>query len=232
MSRRSTTNPWNWISDFKNSEGGQTEKVFTMIIVKENNINKAWRNVLQQLYHDGFTPQDERFFKYDTVVIEMNSPQICDPDPSFPINKENIDIINTFIITGKDEDKVCHEWTKLYYHRLFDEPNSQIEYIIDRIKNNRVGIACNWIKEDQHNEIKPCMLSITATDEHGKLNFQLHARACNAYDKMLMNLQEFITLQQYIAQRCNLELGRFTMFIDYAQIANKDKEQVEQIISK
>lgn len=201
-----------------------------MIIIQENNVNKAWRQALSKLYSDGFEPQDIRFFRMDTVVIEMNTPELSEPDPLFPISEENIDIINDFIISGKNEDKVCHEWTKLYYHRLFDEPNSQIEYIIDRVNNDRVGIACNWIKEDQNHEIKPCMLSITATNEHGKLNFQLHARACNAYDKMLMNLQEFITLQKYIAQRCNLEIGRFTMFIDYAQIAKKDKEQVEHIV--
>lgn len=201
-----------------------------MIIVQENNVNKAWRQALSKLYRDGFEPQDSRFFRMDTVVIEMNTPELCEPDSLFPISKENIDIINKFIISGENEDKVCHEWTKLYYHRLFDEPNSQIEYIIDRVNNDRVGIACNWVKEDQKHEIKPCMLSITATNEHGKLNFQLHARACNAYDKMLMNLQEFITLQKYISQRCNLEIGRFTMFIDYAQIANKDKNQVEHII--
>ena len=45
-----------------------------------------------------------------------------------------------------------------------------------------------------------------------------------------MNLSEFITLQKYIANKCDLEVGRFTMFIDYAQISAKDKEKVEKII--
>lgn len=43
------------------------------------------------------------------------------------------------------------------------------------------------------------MISITASNENGKLNFQLHSRACNIYDKLLMNLQELITVQKYIA---------------------------------
>ena len=166
----------------------------------------------------------------DTLVIEMDEPELCEPDSLFPIVKDDIDIINNFIITGENEEKVCHEWTKLYYHRLFDNPNSQIEYMIERIKRDRVSIACNWIKDDQKSEIKPCMLSITASNENGKLNFQLHSRACNIYDKLLMNLQEFITVQKYIASRCDLKVGRFTMFIDYAQIAVKDITKVENII--
>lgn len=203
-----------------------------MIIVRENDVNKAWKSTLKKIYVDGYNPQDSRFYKMDTVAIEIENPKVIKPDTLFPIKKEDIDIINNYIVTGKDEEKVCHEWTKLYYHRLFDEPNSQIKYMIDRIKKDRVGIACNWLKEDQNSEIKPCMLSITASNENGRLNFQLHSRACNVYDKLLMNLQEFITLQKFIAEKLDLKLGRFTMFIDYAQISKKDIIEVEKIINK
>lgn len=201
-----------------------------MIIIQENNINKAWRTALQKLYTMGYVPQDSRFSKMETLIIEMNEPKLSEPDELFPIIKKDIDIINKFIISGEDEENVCHEWTKLYYHRLFDNPNSQIEYMIERIKKDRVGIATTWIKDDQKSKVKPCMLSITASNENGKLNFQLHSRACNIYNKLLMNLQEFITLQKYLATRLDLKIGRFTMFIDYAQISTKDIENVEKII--
>lgn len=201
-----------------------------MLLIQENNVNSAWKSALKKLYENGYKPQDIRFLKMDTLVIEMNKPELCVSDRLFPISQNDISIINDFIITGKNENKVCHEWTKLYYHRLFDNPNSQIEYMIKRIKKDRVGIACNWIKDDQDKEIKPCMLSITASNENGKLNFQLHSRACNIYNKLLMNLQEFITLQKYIAKRCELDIGRFTMFIDYAQISVDDEKKIKNII--
>lgn len=208
------------------------ERSLKMIVVEENNINEVWKSSLEKLYKNGYIPQDSRFFRMDTLIIEINEPKLCSPDILFPVLKNDIDIINNFIITGKNEEKVCHEWTKLYYHRLFDNPNSQIEYMIERIKKNRVGIACNWIKDDQHAKIKPCMLSVTCNNENGKLNFQLHARACNIYNKLLMNLQEFIAIQKYIALRCDLNMGRFTMFIDYAQISQQDKAKVENIVSR
>ena len=201
-----------------------------MIIIKENNINTVWKEALKQLYKNGYIPQDKRFYKMDTLVIEIVKPKLIIPDKLFPMDKKEMEIINQYIISGKNEEKVSHEWTKKYYHRLFDSPNSQVEYIINRIQKDRAGIACTWKKEDQNAEIKPCMLSITANNENGKLYFQLHARACNIYDKLLMNLSEFITLQKYIANKCDLEVGRFTMFIDYAQISAKDKEKVEKII--
>ena len=201
-----------------------------MIFIKGHNLNQIWRKALKELMEKGYTPQDSRFIKMESLSIEIDSPKIEDIDEQFPMTQEDINIINNYILTGKNEEKVCHEWTKLYYHRLFDGPNSQINYIINRIKSGRAGIASNWTKQDQNSKIKPCMLSITANNENGKLYFNLHARACNIYNKLLMNLQEFVTLQYYIAEKTNLEVGRFTMFIDYRQISKEDVEKVKEIM--
>lgn len=66
------------------------------------------------------------------------------------------------------------------------------------------------------------MLSIIAMNQNEKLYFQLHARACNVYDKLLMNIQEFVSLQKYLAEELDLDVGRFVFSIDFAQIAVKD----------
>ena len=169
-----------------------------MIFIKEQCLNKIWRKAVKELMENGYTPQDNRFIKMESMTIEIENPKIEDIDEYFPMTQKDISIINNYITTGENEEKVCHEWTILYYHRLFDEPDSQIEYIIKRIKSGRAGIASNWLKQDQYSKIKPCM----------------------------MNLQEFITLQYYIAEKTNLEVGKFTIFIDYAQILREDEDTV------
>ena len=50
------------------------------------------------------------------------------------------------------------------------------------------------------------MLSIIVMNQNEKLYFQLHARACNVYDKLLMNIQEFVSLQKYLAEELDLEI--------------------------
>lgn len=209
-------------------------KILKMILIKEKeSTNIVWKKALYELYNNGFIPQDERFARMESLAIEIECPIIEKIDERFPISQKNIDIINKYIISGEDEELVCHEWTKIYYHRLFDEPNSQIEYIKNRLKNNRTGIGTTWRKEtDQQGEIKPCMLSIIVMKQENKLYFQLHARACNVYDKLLMNIQEFVSLQKYLAEELNLEIGRFVFTIDFAQIATKDIEKVKEIISQ
>ena len=106
-----------------------------MIIIKEKeSINKVWKKALKELYKTGFIPSDNRFARMESLAIEIEHPIIEKKDSKFPITQEDIDIINKFMISGENEELVCHEWTKLYYHRLFDDPNSQIEYIKNRIK--------------------------------------------------------------------------------------------------
>ncbi len=205
-----------------------------MIIIKEKeSINKVWKKALNELYKTGFIPSDNRFARIESLAIEIEHPILEKKDSKFPITQENMDIINRFIISGESEELVCHEWTKLYYHRLFDEPNSQIEYIKNRIRKNRTGIATTWKKDDdQYGDIKPCMLSIIAMNQNEELYFQLHARACNVYDKLLMNIQEFVSLQKYLAEELDLKIGRFVFTIDFAQIAVKDIKFVEEIINE
>ena len=108
-----------------------------MIFIKEKSLNKIWRNAVKELIENGYTPQDNRFLKMESMAIEIDDPKIEDIDEYFPMTQKDISIINNYITTGENEEKVCHEWTKLYYHRLFDEPDSQIRYIINCIKNHK-----------------------------------------------------------------------------------------------
>lgn len=121
-----------------------------MIFIKEQCLNKIWRKAVKELMENGYTPQDNRFIKMESMTIEIENPKIEDIDEYFPMTQKDISIINNYITTGENEEKVCHEWTKLYYHRLFDEPDSQIRYIINCIKNGKTGIASNWLKQDQN----------------------------------------------------------------------------------
>ncbi|QQS18140.1 hypothetical protein IPL68_05910 [Candidatus Saccharibacteria bacterium] len=59
------------------------------------------------------------------------------------MSQTDLDIINDYIYSGENESLVTHEWTKLYHHRMFDEPNSQIEYFYD-----------HWIRNTQQERRK------------------------------------------------------------------------------
>lgn len=131
-----------------------------MIIIDAVTTNDAWRKTFRELYlHEGLA-DNNKYYKDSLAIIHITSPGLEVKDTLFPMSQNDIDVINKYVVTGDNEDKVNHEWTKLYYHRMFDEPHSQIEFMIHKLQESLpVGEALisMWKKEvDQMAKISPC----------------------------------------------------------------------------
>jgi len=150
------------------------------------------------------------------------------------MSQADLDVINHFIYTGENEDQVSHEWTKLYYHRAFDEPNSQIKFLIRNLKADwpvpeaQISIWDKMI--DQDSDITPCAQIIWARIKHGKLELHVHTNSTDAYKKLLMNLLEFISLQHYIAEQVGLPVGTYYFIADSCHIYRKDQAAAAMVL--
>lgn len=204
-----------------------------MIHVTANTPNDAWRSTFTSLYDNGAVTGNDKYFRDEVVLIEIENPTVEPADARFPMRQDDLDVINRFIYTGEDEDQVVHDWTKLYYHRAFDQPNSQIEFLISNLDSeNPVGEAqiSMWDKNaDQGQKVSPCTQIIWARIKHGKLELHVHAHSSDAYKKLLMNVLEFVSLQHYIAERVGLPVGRYYHFLDSGHLHNKDLEAIEAL---
>lgn len=204
-----------------------------MIKIKAQSVNQAWRETFKALIDEGAETGNKKYFRDEVALIEITDPKIEPADPNFPMKQSDLDVINSYIISGKNEDKVVHEWTKTYYHRIFDEPNSQIEYIISKLKSSEPRGEAQisiWDKTvDQDSPIHPCTQIIWARVKHGKLEMHVHANSSDAYKKLLMNLLEFVALQYYIADRVGVPVGRYYHFLDSCHLHTKDCDGIENI---
>lgn len=195
--------------------------------------NEAWRQTFVSLYDNGSETGNERYFRDEVVLIEIENPVIEPADDRFPMSQEDLDIINRYIYTGENEDEVIHDWTKLYYHRAFDEPNSQIEFLISKLDSqNPKGEAqiSMWDKNiDQSQKVSPCTQIIWARIKHEKLELHVHAHSSDAYKKLLMNILEFISLQHYIAKRVGVPVGKYYHFLDSGHLHDKDRIAIDAL---
>jgi thymidylate synthase len=186
----------------------------------------AWEQCLHMLNSAGKKPQSDKFYRDELVVIEVLEPCIEKIPAQFPMSQKDIDIINNYIVTGEREAEVVHEWTKLYYHRIYDAPNSQYEYILNNLITNpqsgRTQISFWDKKVDQDGIIAPCTQIIWARNKNDRLEFHVHAASVNAYNKLLMNQQEFISLQIHLADKLGIGLGKFYHIIDSCHIHLSD----------
>jgi thymidylate synthase len=207
-----------------------------MISIVADNGNAAWRAALSKVYNHAEDSSSQRYIKDTPAVICINSPSVEDADPLFPMKQQDLDVINRYIVTGDDEDKVVHEWTKLYYHRMFDEPFSQIEYLIRSLASPEPKGGCQismWDKAiDQESAISPCTQVIWGRKRNSALELHVHAHSSDAFKKLLMNIQEFIAVQHYIAKRAGLSVGRFIHFIDSCHIYRQDYGEVATVVSR
>ncbi len=204
-----------------------------MIHTVTDSVNQAWLETLKALVSEGEATGNQKYFRDEVALIEIINPQVVSADSRFPMSQTDLDIINDFIVTGDNESKVAHAWTKIYRHRAFDEPHSQIEFLISRLDAaNPVGETqiSMWDKNiDQDQEIQPCTQIIWARIKHGTLELHVHANSSDCYKKLLMNMLEFIALQHYIAGRINLPVGRYYHFIDSCHLYQKDLDAIQRL---
>lgn len=205
-----------------------------MINIKAPTANHAWQEALSRLVKDGHGTGNQKYFRDEVALIEITQPKLEPADPSFPMAQSDLDVINDYIVSGRNENAVVHEWTKIYHHRIFDEPNSQIKYLITTLNaddprgESQISI---WDKTiDQSSAIHPCTQIIWARVKHGKLELHVHANSSDAYKKLLMNLLEFIAVQKYIAEAVGLPVGSYYHFIDSCHIYMKDMDDTKRTI--
>ena len=204
-----------------------------MIHIIATTPNDAWRSAFKSLYDTGSDTGNQKYFSDELTLIEITNPTVEPADPRFPMDQKDLDIINRYIHTGENETAVVHDWTKLYYHRAFDEPNSQIEFLIANLNaENPVGEAqiSMWDKlQDQGQKVSPCTQIIWARIKHGKLELHVHAHSSDVYKKLLMNILEFVSLQHYIAGRVGLPVGSYYHFLDSGHLHDKDKAAIDSL---
>ena len=188
------------------------------------------------MYSKGSETDNQKYFRDETVIIELIDPVIEPLNPLFPMPQKDMDRINDYIVTGKHEDEVVHEWTKLYYHRIWDSPNSQIEYVIEKLKLDEIRTEAQismWDKNlDQNQEVSPCTQIIWCQKKHGALEMHVHAHSSDGYNKLLMNINEFVALQHYIADRLNLKVGKYLHFVDSCHIKYKNKPELDELFTE
>lgn len=209
-----------------------------MIYIKEKTLAEAWRKSFKELYAKGEESQESEFYRFSYAVIEITDTTSTTDlyDAHFPMSQKDITIINNYLLTGEKEEEVIHEWTKLYRQRLFAEDYNQVENIIEYFEKKPAGKRAQmsiWNQQiDLYGKIGPCLQIIWLQIMNGKLEMHVHMRASDCYGKLLMNMNEFIALQNYMAKRLNIRCGSYIQFTDSLHFNSNDKEVVDKLINE
>lgn len=205
-----------------------------MITIKNSTLAQAWRETIKKLYTEGRIIENDEIFRDESACIEIEDVTEDLFDDRFPMSKEQVDVINNYLLTGEKEDQVVHDWTKIYRKRLFDSEPNQIQNIIDYLKAKPAGKraqASIWKQEiDLRGPIAPCLQLLWFQIVDNKLDIHVHMRASDCYGKLLMNMNEFSALQRYMAKELSVKPGKYIQFIDTCHFNSSEEQKIIELV--
>ena len=114
--------------------------------------------------------------------------------------------------------------------------NSQIDYIINEIKNNpssRRIITEIWDNEKLDKmALTPCVHLTQWTIEDNKLILSVRQRSCDVALGLVSNIWQYQVLQHLIAKECNLEVGKLIWTVDNIHIYDRHIDKIREQIKR
>ncbi|MBI3255779.1 MAG: hypothetical protein HYZ63_02310 [Candidatus Andersenbacteria bacterium] len=207
-----------------------------MLYINSPTIARAWWDAMMILYEQGKFIENNEIFRDSVMAIEVSDTTSDLFDDRFAMFKQDVQTINHYLVTGEGEENVVHDWTKIYRKRLFDSEPNQIQNIIEYLRKKPTGKraqASVWQQAtDLTGSIAPCLQLLWFQIDDGKLDTHVHMRASDCYGKLLMNMNEFVALQYYMAKELQVEPGKYYHFIDTCHFNSTDKEKIESLVTE
>ncbi len=201
-----------------------------MIVIHENTAVLAWQKSFTSLFENGYPVPLNGFYRNETAAIEIADISNGLYSDCFPMSQEKIDDISQYLVTGRGS--IAHDWSKIYRTRLFEDTN-HVHRIISTLKNwpdcPRAQVSA-WKNDDiDKNKIAPCLQMLWFKIIEEKLCLHVHMRTSDCFGKLLMNFNEFIAVQKYVADELGVSYGPYTHFVDSLHFHSKDMPAVMKL---
>jgi len=204
-----------------------------MITIRAKSPAEAWVSAMLQLFDKGRPEDPNGFFKNACAAIEITDVFDALYHDCFPMSWREIEAISQFLITGKGN--VNHDWTRIYRERIFDGPEDYISKIVRLLEEGwsdcpRAQITA-WNNDTDHvrQDAAPCLQMLWFKILDKTVHLHVHMRTSDCYGKLLMNFNEFISLQKHVAKRLGLPPGTYVHFIDSLHFHNPDAARVTRL---
>jgi len=204
-----------------------------MIFVSEKTTSIAWTKCFINLFDYGIEMPENGFFRSSAAAIEIEDIENDLYNELFPMSFNEIKNTSNYLLYG--EGIINHDWTRIYQERLFE--GDKIEIIIELLKKwpdcPRAQISIWNNQEDIKKEnLAPCLQLLWFKIIRSQLVLHVHMRTCDCYGKVLLNMNEFVSLQKFVSKKLNLGNGNYIHFIDSLHFHKKDEINIIDLCKK
>jgi thymidylate synthase len=209
-----------------------------MISVSELSPVAVWKRAFSLLYKDGSPVPENGFYRNECAALEVRDTSRSGAwyTPLCPMSEREIAATSHYLVHGGDETGIDHEWTKIYRHRIFETQNC-VDKIVALLTGwpdcPRAQIVL-WNSEFDYirSNVAPCLQILWFKIIDHRLDLHVHMRTTGCYGKLLMNVNEFLTLQHHVAGRLGSATGIYRQFVDSLHFHTKDADAVDRLVGR
>lgn len=196
--------------------------------IEADTFESAYRNFCLRFESYNSNSTDQEIYKETPAIISVFTPK------SNPINFNG----TKFLLNKKNEllaNQDINDLVITHYQNLL-ENGTKIQWLIEYLKANtysKRAILNFW--DEKHSDLSvtcPCLIYFWFRIYDGRLCLISHLRANDVYNKMLLNMYLFSSVQAYMSQMLDLKIGTYHHYVDSAHVYNKDREKYIHLLTK
>ena len=208
-----------------------------MINVQATNITAAAKAAFTELCAGEANGNDSLIWKEDAALISIDNP--IQEEPAFTITDDNRPrYIKDYSAYVPDVDPNLVTLEEEHYNQAIFA-KGHLDVIVRHLRrhpDSRRALISVWSMQHHLNVTRaaPCLTQLYFRLYNGKVDVHAHARACDAYRLLLLDMQVVGALHAVVADRLQLLPGRYIHFIDslhfykkYLPAIIKQREYIE-----
>ena len=193
-------------------------------------IGKCWIECIKIIMNHGnlYYDEDVQIKEILGLTVEILSPQMDDEI----INEFGDSVIIQHTLNKFSKGSYMPDRPFTYGACIYDKNGvDQYEWLIHRLKSKRETKSATFslLTAGSQDANLPCLTTIDAKIRGEKLELQFFFRSQNIFGRQYANLLALVKLQNDIAKRCKVGVGRLKGYIASAHIYDYDFEQAELV---
>lgn len=202
-----------------------------MIYVKAKTPQDLFKQSFVKIYEYQRKPTIPDLYREDSAVLVLEN-NIVDPFISF--EKPLATTTFNYDLLIKDGNKRFEIEYWHYYYELIQ--SNKIASLIRNMTENphtKRGVVGLWKEEYRSSEQPaPCLINMSFFIRDNKLDTNSHMRANDAYRIFYIDFHILRSVQKYVSDKLNLDVGNYTHFVDTFHIYKRDKDYASFLYKK
>ncbi len=212
-----------------------------MLCIKKPSVASAFNELIPKILKDGDmveTEFGERTKEIRNTIIEITNPRLKKVPEKYPLGEKAVEEYTKNLLYGSKNVFSYDYHERLFEYPYNDEKINQIEYIIEKLnqqRNSRRAIAITWnpkidieISKDERGSV-PCLQFIEFLIRNNNLYMTVLFRSNDALIAFPSNALGLISLGEFVAEKTNTRLKNYVHHSVSMHIyVDRDKDYIKK----